>query len=319
MPLALCWFRAAKKVSEVILRFRFVREVIAKFHPLLVLMSQRTLKEAVKKVCSQLKIPQDGGCQTELRQFAWKLPKRPRIAELQPICEIKPFQLPAVQFSQQQMAAVRAGDFPDPIKALHTKPEAASGSEIKGVHDELYFYAFVAGVLNVKALFNCKWFSVQYFHEEHYVSKVSKSRPAVLFTMQNNNIFNQENKIKLSDVKSNLHNKGFPLKFATCRTTLKKLFRNTLFDVYSKDPSLFVSLPGTYKLAVKLYPKSIEEIEDFKKCVPKACAAVLKTPQAKLIQDVKFADAKMNWNTVNNLFRKFNIEPIRPKFKPRSN
>lgn len=280
-------------------------------------MSGKALKEAIKKIRGQLNLPvEEAWTKGPKAIYVSKqpLPKVADLTELPPIEEIKRFELPKFEFNDDELKKSPTVTFPESIYPPGSKMVPNSPSMIKGVNEELYSLAYTNGIINFKSHFNCKWFQVVYFHPLHYISKISKSSPAILVSFANNNIFNQEKSINLNDVSSKFYNSAFPFKYATGRHQVKKIITEAIFNIYQSNSNLFTKYGGTYKFSNKLYPKSKEDIDDFNESINKALNTVFKIPNGKLMADVKSADSKLHWRSVEKVFKKFQMEPIKPHF-----
>lgn len=278
-------------------------------------MPNKALKEAIKRIRVQLKLPEEEPWRhLAVNRAIDVTPRVPDLSGLPPIQEVKRFELPKFEFDDEKLKNMPIAAFPDSIYPPGTRTIPENASMIRGVNEELYSLGYASGIINFKSHFNCKWFQVVYFHPLHYISKIAKSTPAILVSFANNNIFNQEKSINLNDVHNRFYNSAFPFKYATGRHKVKKLMKEEIFNIYNRDPKLFTEYGGVYKFTNKLYPKTQEDIDDFNNCIRSALDLIFNIPATKLLKEVKDADAKIPWNSVDKVFSKFNVESIKPNF-----
>lgn len=191
-----------------------------------------------------------------------------------------------------------------------TKIRPKSGSEVKGVIDDLFHAPFTRNLLT-KSIYSCKFFSLAYYDKTHYLSRISKSSPAIVVNYSH---FNFNKKIKFDNLPERLQKSALPFTYSTCRSKMRKIIRNFFWCVYSADDAtgnkLRKKYDGLYIFQSLQFPISSEEKLEFEKNIKECLTLVSNLKIENLENKSKLAEKKVNWWITNKYFTKVGADPI---------
>lgn len=198
----------------------------------------------------------------------------------------------------------------NPLINKETEP-VKTYKRLKGVSYELYKIAFSSVS---KPIFKSNLFYLTYYHPNHFISKIRKSKPGIWISAQTNLPYNNETLItkgKNSNSNSNSNNNlnKSPFKLAVNRTKLRKLTKKLFFKNY-----LELNAPdGFYNFKFKKFPKDEKDQELLKLDIKKALNQIKSTDINIFLNAVKFADNRIDWKLVDSTCKKFQLSKILPQ------
>ncbi|OWB65321.1 hypothetical protein B5S30_g645 [[Candida] boidinii] len=199
----------------------------------------------------------------------------------------------------------------NPLINKETEP-VKTFKRLKGVSYELYK---IGSTSVSKPIFKSNLFSLTYYHPNHFMSKIRKSKPGIWISAQTNVPYNNETLIPKgknsnSNSNSNININKSPFKLAVNRTKLRKLIKKLFFKNY-----LELNAPdGFYNFKFRKFPKDEKDQELLKSEITKALNQVKSTDISVFSNAIKFADSRIDWKLVDSTCRKFQLSKIVPHF-----
>ena len=189
-------------------------------------------------------------------------------------------------------------------------------TQLKGANNDFFCMAISRGLTRKPAMFKSKWFVFHYYHSDSFLGNIVKSRPGVLVSCHNTNIFNTQLQIK-GEIPKSIRKSAFPFKSSVYRTNLKKFLRKSFLDLYLKDESFAKKYNGLYEFSINLYPENEEEKKEFIEHLALCLKDVAKKTKPMSERDIQWELSRLPWYDVQRVLKRNNVQDFEFKdYKP---